>query len=472
MVIIHRPGRVHSNVDPLSRLPRIPAYISPARSDLPADGLSTEHEELQQTWVKFLKKRELELAVGVISIEAKLGRKRRKKTATTETDKPAKELASSKKEKKGLHVYIDDKAINQFVEGYKTDKDFSTLLERTTKEKGSDAKMRAYRRSSNGLLYFEDADHNLRLCVPRTERNAILKEVHDGAHESAHAGWERTLSSLRERFYWPEMRKDATEYVRTCDPCQKIKHDRGAGQGYLHPLEIPVNPFDTITLDLITGLPTSHAKDAVLVVVDKLTKFAHFIATTSEITASETAILLFRRIVKLFGLPQRIVGDRDPRWTSAVWKVLSQLLKTRLALSTSRHPQTDGQTEVMNQHLETMLRAYVQADQRDWASWLDILQFAYNNAVHSSHKETPAELLLGYKPRTPLDFLVESGLTASNNHIQKIYHIGRRNSQLTEKTQGPSCPQRSCERRHQEELRQAGLSIRQRTPSPQPQGRR
>ena len=130
------------------------------------------------------------------------------------------------------------------------------------------------------------------MCVPETERNAILKEVHDEAHESAHAGWERTLASLRERFYWPSMRKDTTDYVHTCDPCQKIKHDRGSRKGYLHPLEIPGNPFDTITLDLITGIPESRQQNAVLVVVDKLTKYALFIATMTE--ASKTAVLLFK----------------------------------------------------------------------------------------------------------------------------------------------------------------------------------
>ena len=146
--------------------------------------------------------------------------------------------------------------------------------------------------------------------------------------------------------------------------------------------------------------------------VDKLTKYAQFIATTAEVTAEESAALLFKRVVKYFGMPSRIIGDRDPRWTSTVWSSLAQLLGTRLALSTSRHPQTDGQTEVMNQHLETMLRAYVQDDRAGWANWLDVLQFAYNNSFQSAHKNRPAELLLGYKPRSPLDFLKESGLSA------------------------------------------------------------
>ena len=209
------------------------------------------------------------------------------------------------------------------------------------------------------------------------------------------------------------MRSDTIKYVQTCDPCQKIKHDCGARAGFLQPLEIPATPFDDISLDLITGLPNSRNKNAILVVVDKFTKYAHFITTKVEATALEVAELLFKRVVKHFGLPIRIIGDHDPRWTSSVWKALAKMFGTRLALSTSKHPQTDGQTEVMNQHLETMLRAYVSKDQKDWANWLDVLQFAYNNATHSSHKSTPAQLLMGYKPRSPLDYIVEKGLEVS-----------------------------------------------------------
>jgi hypothetical protein len=397
LVIIHRPGRAHSNVDPLSRLPRIPTFVSPARNDLPDPLLSTEHQELQQVWNEFITEREL-------VTEGKL---------TTTRVKPATALTASTLPESYLHVYADDDMIRRFVDGYAADKDFAKIITRTHSEQFDERKYRAYRIASNGLLYFEDADSHLRLCIPDSERNAIIKATHDGAHEGAHAGWERTLSSLRERFYWPRMSSDVKEYVHTCDPCQKIKHNRGAAIGYLQPLEIPRKPFDDISLDLITGLPKSQGKDAVLVVVDKLTKYAQFIATTTEVSALQTAELLFKRVVKYFGLPTRVIGDRDPRWTSATWNSLSRLFDTRLALSTSRHPQTDGQTEVMNQHLETMLRAYVQADQKDWALWLDVLQFSYNNATHSAHDSSPAKLLLGYKPRTPLDFLATSGLAAA-----------------------------------------------------------
>jgi hypothetical protein len=133
------------------------------------------------------------------------------------------------------------------------------------------------------------------------------------------------------------------------------------------PLEILTTPFKDISLDLITGLPKSFDKDAILVVVDKLMKYAHFIATMMEVTALEVASLLFKRIVKHFGLPTHLIGDHDPRWTSTIWKALAQMFGTQLALSMSKHPQTDGQTEVMNQHLETMLRAYIEPNQKDWS---------------------------------------------------------------------------------------------------------
>ena len=112
-----------------------------------------------------------------------------------------------------------------------------------------------------------------------------------------------------------------------------------------------------------------------------------------------------------------------------VWKALAHFFGTRLALSTSKHPQTDGQTEVMNQHLETMLRAYVSADQKDWVQWLDVLQFAYNNATHSAHQSTLAKLLMGYKPKSPLDFLLERGLTASKGLPELRADMKARSSQ-------------------------------------------
>jgi hypothetical protein len=180
-----------------------------------------EHEELQKTWLAFIKEREL--AVEAKTTTAQAARKRKNK-ATTET--PTKdEQAGNPHTNSRLHIYASKDMIKRITEGYMADKDFTTLFHRVKNEKTDERKYRAYRISQNGLLYFEDANAIIRLCIPASERKEILKEVHDGAHEGAHAGWERTLASLRERFYWPSMRADTIEYVRTCDPCQKIKHD-------------------------------------------------------------------------------------------------------------------------------------------------------------------------------------------------------------------------------------------------------
>ena len=183
MVIIHRPGRIHSNVDPLSRLPRIPGFVSPVRDDLPDLSLSIEHEELQKVWNEFIKNRELAMEGKVADM-----RKSKKANAPEETH---------------LHVYVDEDMIKHFVEGYAADKEFSKVLERMRNEDFDERKYRAYRVADNGLLYFEDEDSHLRLCIPSPERSAIVRVVHDEAHEGTHAGWEHTLTSAQERFYWP-----------------------------------------------------------------------------------------------------------------------------------------------------------------------------------------------------------------------------------------------------------------------------
>lgn len=163
--------------------------------------------------------------------------------------------------------------------------------------------------SNNGLLYFVDSDDKIRLCVPSKEVPFILCKVHDGISKSAHAGQERTLAAVREKFYWPTLRKDVLDYVKTCNTCQKTKPNQRGKQGYLQLLEIPAQPFDTISLNFISGLPMSNGKNAILVVVDKLTKYAHFIPTTTDINASGTAQLLFDQVFKTYGLPHVMIGD-------------------------------------------------------------------------------------------------------------------------------------------------------------------
>jgi hypothetical protein len=201
------------------------------------------------------------------------------------------------------------------------------------------------------------------------------------------------------------MKSDIMAFTSSCDICQKSKFSNFNKYGFLIPNPIPLRPYQSISMDFIVNLPWSDHFNAIFVVVDRLTKHASFIPTTTGLTAEEFGELYVKHIGCRFGLPESIITDRDPRWTSDFWKGVAKCLKTKMSLSSSHHPQHDGQTEIVNKQLATMLRSYVDDDLSDWSAWLHILEFAYNSAVHSSTGTTPFFLLYGFHPRTPLDFL-------------------------------------------------------------------
>ena len=172
--------------------------------------------------------------------------------------------------------------------------------------------------------------------------------------------------------------------------------------GLLQPLDTPTTRWEQITMDFIVQLPlTKQGYDAIFVVVDKLFKRAHFIPTHTSATAPETAKLFFNVIFKDHGLPRTIISDRDAKFTSKFWQQLFKELGTTLSMSTSFHPQTDGQTERTNRTLEEMLRAYVNYKQDNWDEYLPLAEFAYNNSKQASTGFTPFELDCGQHPITP-----------------------------------------------------------------------
>ncbi|QRW01036.1 Transposon Tf2-1 polyprotein [Ceratobasidium sp. AG-Ba] len=204
------------------------------------------------------------------------------------------------------------------------------------------------------------------------------------------------------------MAKQVEQFVNTCDVCQKTKPKRHGKIGYLQPIPIPEQPFEVITLDFIMDLPESQGYNAILVIVDKLTQYAHFIACTTKINEVETAALFREHIWSQYGLPRQIISDRDARWTGAFWDHLTTILGIKRALTTAHHPQADGQTEVMNQTLEIMLRSYVDDTKANWKELLPALAFSYNTSIHSATKQTPAFLLRGFEPLRPLHLLAQT----------------------------------------------------------------
>ena len=259
-----------------------------------------------------------------------------------------------------------------------------------------------------------------RICVPHTRglRSSLLHEVHDTPH-AGHLGSEKTYHLIAQSFFWPHLFRDVTNYVRSCDTCQRNKAANTSTSTSLQPLDIPFTRWASVSMDFITQLPTTRKSeslgfDAIFVVVCRLTKMAHFIATHTNATATDTAILYIQHIFRLHGMPSSIVSDRDSKFTSSFWQALHSGLGTRLDMSTAFHPQSDGQTERMNRTLEDILRAYVSSKQDDWHLHLPLAEFAYNNSVQASSKHTPFFANYGFHPRIPLSLLSPTSSSLSD----------------------------------------------------------
>jgi hypothetical protein len=258
----------------------------------------------------------------------------------------------------------------------------------------------------NNLLYFTRRGATT-LAIPRRSsiRLTLLHDAHDST-TAGHFGFQKTYDNLRRFVYWPHIAKDTQQYVATCEKCQRNKGSQERPAGLLQPLPIPSQRWEVVTMDFIGPLPPTARKfDAITVFVDKLTKLAHFVPSTTSATAVDVAHQFFDNIFKLHGLPTSIISDRDTRFTSRFWQELHKLLDVKLALSTAYHPQTDGQTEVMNKTLKTMLRAFIDNKQSNWDQLLPSLEFAYNNAVNASTGYSPFFLNSGQHPRLPIALL-------------------------------------------------------------------
>ena len=220
-----------------------------------------------------------------------------------------------------------------------------------------------------------------------------------------HSGVQVTYKKLKELVYWKNMQRDVEQYVASCDVCQRHKGENVAYPGLLQSLSIPERVWSDISMDFVEGLPQSHGKDAVLVVVDRLSKYAHFIALKHPYTALSVAQVFLDNIYRLHGLPQTIVSDRDATFISHLWKELFHLLKVQLCLSTAYHPQSDGQTGVVNRCLENYLRCMCSDHPKQWCFWLPLARFWYNTNFHSAVRSTPYEVVYGQSPPLHIPYM-------------------------------------------------------------------
>ncbi|KAJ4786652.1 polyprotein [Rhynchospora pubera] len=221
------------------------------------------------------------------------------------------------------------------------------------------------------------------------------------AHGMGHEGVEKTLHRLRSNFTFSDMKKSVQEFVAACSVCQRNKSVHLHPAGLLQPLPLPDKIWADISMDFIVGFPTVHGKSVILIVVDRLSKYSHFIALAHPYIAQSVALVFYESIVKLHGVPQSIVSDRDPVFTSKFWQELFRLQGVHLKLSSAFHPQTDGQTEVVNRTIEMYLRCLACDRPRTWLQWLPWAEFCYNTSYHSALKATPFEGVYG-RPVPPL----------------------------------------------------------------------
>ncbi|PRP74586.1 retrotransposable element protein [Planoprotostelium fungivorum] len=235
----------------------------------------------------------------------------------------------------------------------------------------------------DGLLLY-----NGMMYVPKSERTTILIVKHDSPI-AGHYGIRKTKELVSRDYWWPKMTHDIESYVKSCDVCQRAKHSHCKQSGLLQPLSVPSNRWKSVTIDFMVELPECQGFNAIMVVVDRFTKMSHFIPCKNTITSEETATLYIDRVFRHHGIPEHIISDRGPQFSSGFWKSFWNAIGTEPLLSTAYHPETDGQTERVNSVLNQYLRIFCSYMQDDWVPLLATAEFSYNNSIHTATGTTP-----------------------------------------------------------------------------------
>jgi RNase H-like domain found in reverse transcriptase/Reverse transcriptase (RNA-dependent DNA polymerase)/Integrase zinc binding domain/Chromo (CHRromatin Organisation MOdifier) domain/Integrase core domain len=285
-----------------------------------------------------------------------------------------------------------------------------------------------YSRTSDGMLLYKG-----RILVPnqRSLVHEILRLHHDEP-SAGHWRFQKTLELLQRKFKWEGMRQDVEEYVQTCPVCQGNAASSHKPYGQLDALPQPSRPWKEISMDFITQLPLSRVGmeeyNAILTVVDRYTKMAIFLPVQDTIDAAEMAELLHKEVELRYGCPSGIVSDRDPKITSKFWAEICHYSFIKRKMSTAFHPQTDGQTEILNRVVEGYLRAFTSLEQMNWAKLLPTAAFAYNNSMNHTLRMSPFKALYGFDPEFHVDIaddVPKGEIPAAKDRIQKLHELRR-----------------------------------------------
>ncbi|GKB04999.1 putative reverse transcriptase domain-containing protein [Tanacetum coccineum] len=252
---------------------------------------------------------------------------------------------------------------------------------------------------SDGIRY---SDKRIWLPLFGGLRDLIMHESHKSKY-SIHPCSDKMYRDLKKLYWWPNMKTDIATYVSKCLTCAKVKAEHQKPSGLLQQPKIPEWKWEKITMDFVSGLPrTPNGYDTIWVIVDRLTKSAHFLPMKKTDSMEKLTQQYLKEIVCRHGVPVSIISDRDSRFASGFWRSLQNALGTKVNMSTAYHPETDGQSKRTIQTLEDMLRACVVDLGKNWDRHLPLVEFSYNNSYHTSIKVAPFEALYGRKCRSPI----------------------------------------------------------------------
>lgn len=256
------------------------------------------------------------------------------------------------------------------------------------------------------------------IYVPSSVRARLIQWFHS-SKLSCHPGSSRTTALITCRFWWPSLHMDVREFVLACSICARNKSTNQPPAGLLQPLAIPKRPWSHIAIDFVTGLPTSQGMTTIFTIVDRFSKACHLVSLRKLPSALQTAQLLVKHVFRLHGIPLEILSDRGPQFVSQVWKHFCSALGAKVCLTSGYHPQSNGQTERLNQELEATLRCLTSTNPPDWNKYLPWVEYAHNSHVSSATGLSPFEVSLGYQP--PLFEADEKDISVTSVH----HHIRR-----------------------------------------------
>jgi hypothetical protein len=231
-----------------------------------------------------------------------------------------------------------------------------------------------------------------------------LADTIASAHDTGHEGIQKTIHRFRSSFDNPHALQRVKEFIKGCSVCQRNKTEHLHPGGLLQPLSVPSEVWSDISMYFIEGFPKVGDKSVILTVDDCFSKFAHFIALGHPYTAASVAKAFFDNIVRLHGLPYSIVSDRDTIFTSTFWSELFQLAGVKLPMSLAFHPQSDGQSEVVNRIITMYLRCLAGDRPREWLKWLPWAEFCYNTSFQTALRCSPFKVVYGREPPALLPY--------------------------------------------------------------------